>query len=58
MTKRHFREWYILNIYFYKVLNTLLGLGLLEPPQYWSFKVHFILIFLIQPINRRHNDNL
>ena len=31
MTKRHFREWYILNIYFYKVHNTLLGLGLLAP---------------------------
>ena len=31
MTKRHFREWYILNIYFYKVHNTLLGLGLEYP---------------------------
>ena len=29
MTKRHFREWYILNIYFYKVHNTLLELELL-----------------------------
>ena len=38
MTKRHFREWYILNIYFYKVHYTLLGLGLLASPQYFLTK--------------------